>query len=478
MDQPYKYYLGNDQSTGNLFVVDSINKQLLKVKNIYQKYGNLKQNVQVTDTFCFQKTDQFLPECQEPKQLQSPKSFAFDQTDIMYFIDGNRIKSITSDGVIKTIIGNQNHQQVAYKPMRCDTTYSLDEMRLYWPSVLRINPIDNSVHILDENVVYRITPFNTIEVIAGVPYGCFSEKFIQLISPIDISFSSEGDLFILENDGINTKRIRLLKTTGELSTFYDGVNKIDSFNQHMTFSDPVSIAVHQNRSVYVLDRGNNVLYHIKSSIEKDEYASSYTVVSPDTQETYVFNRFGLHLSTIDLVTGNAKLNFSYSGNALYGKLASVVGQSGILANIERDFHGRPEIIQLNNGRSFRVKLNNFNVLKSLEANDGRNYMFKYLSNTGLLTSTTDQKGKVTFFKYKNNGKIKQIVESGDMVTNVEYYTNSSGLVTIMDRASLFTETWISNGSSISVYKSKKHLHIDFLNMLKLTKIIFIEQTVN
>jgi len=378
----------------------------------------------------------------------------------MYFIDSNKVRSITQGGIVRTLIGNDNNQQSIYKPMGCSSTYSLHEMRLYWPSVLRINPLDNSVYILDENVIYRITPFNTIEVIAGTPYGCLSDNFSQITSAVDMAFNSEGDLFILENDGLTNKRIRLFKTTGELSTFYDGINKVASFGTHQAFSDPIAIAVHQNRSVYVLDREDNVLYHIKSSIEKDEYASTYTLVSLDSQEIYVFNRFGLHLSTVNLLSGKAKFNFTYSGNALYGKLVSVIdGNNKILVNIKRDFHGRPELMQLGTELSVRVKLNNFNMLKSLETNDGQSNIFNYLSNSGLLTSSTDQKGKIVEFNYEDNGKVKEIVEPGNMVTNVQYSLNSSGIVTSINRANLYTETWISNGSITSIYKSKSRFII-------------------
>ncbi len=432
MNNPYPYYLANDQSTGSLFVLDPVHKQLLKVKSLHHKYASPKQNSQSGRALCLN----------ESSHCQSPRSFAFDQNDIIYFIDANRLKAISPDGLVRTLIGADSPPHTTYRPMACDSTYSIAEMRLYWPSVLRVNPIDNSVYILDEQVIYRITPFETVEVVAGVPYTCHSGS--RLTSPVDMAFSAEGDLFILENDGLGVKRVRLLKTTGELSTFHEG-----------SFTDPVAIAVHQNRSVYVLDRGDNVLYHIRGSIEKDEHSSGYTLVSPDTQEAYVFNRFGLHLSTVDLLTDSAKFNFTYSGNALYGKLASVVaGEDRVLASIERDFHGRPEVIQLSSELSVRVKLNNFNMLKSLEVSDGRKYAFEYLGNTGLLTASREPEGKVVAFGYAANGRVREVLEPGGLVTRVEYLVNGSGLVTTIDRAGLYRETWISNATSTVVYKSK------------------------
>lgn len=74
-------------------------------------------------------------------------------------------------------------------------------------------------------------------------------------------------------------------------------------------NDPIAIAVHPDRSVFVLDQGDNVLYRIKNSITKNESNGKYTIVSPETREAYIFNRFGLHLSTIDLITSKFEFNF-------------------------------------------------------------------------------------------------------------------------------------------------------------------------
>ena len=79
-------------------------------------------------------------------------------------------------------------------------------------------------------------------------------------------------------------------------------------------------------------------------------------MSPETRETYVFNRFGLHLNTIDLMTGLTLFNFTYNGNALYGKLTSITDQNKLLLSIKRDFHGRAEYIQTTNSFNIKVSL--------------------------------------------------------------------------------------------------------------------------
>lgn len=405
-DQPYKYYLANEPINGDLFISEPIKRQFLAVKSLEQ-VTDAKTNFKLTNSFCSES------DCKT--SINYPKSFAFDLNGIMYFIEGNMIKSLNTNGLISTIIGTDS--DIIYKPMGCNTSYLLNQVQFYWPTVLAVNPVDNNIYILDENVIYKITSFNTVEIVAGQPFGCnhLSEqetkiKFTKLNKPIDMAFNSDGDLFILENDN-KFKQIKLLKSNGELEQFYDGHFKAgysvdsSSFNG---FNDPIAIAVHQNKSVYVLDRGDNVLYHIKNSILKDEFSGKYTIVSPETREAYVFNRFGLHLNTIDLLTGNTLFNFTYNGNALYGKLTSVTDQNKVILNIKRDFHGRADAIQTVNSFNIKLKLNNFDMLRSLITNDNRSYSFNYLGNTGLLTSRTELTDKVTLFSYEKNGKVKEV----------------------------------------------------------------------
>ena len=94
------------------------------------------------------------------------------------------------------------------------------------------------------------------------------------------------------------------------------------------------------------------------------------------------------------------------------------------------------------------------MLRSLTTiNDNRSYTFNYLGNTGLLTSRTELNEKITLFNYEKNGKLKEIIEPNSMITNITYFINSSGIVTVMSKSDLNIETWITNGSSTYIYKS-------------------------
>lgn len=186
------------------------------------------------------------------------------------------------------------------------------------------------------------------------------------------------------------------------------------------FNDPISIAVHPNRSVYVLDRGDNVLYHVKPALLRDDDLGKYTIVVPPTDsqqggEVYVFNRFGLHMHTLDLKTGATLYNFTYNGNALYGKLTSISDSTRTLLVIKRDFHGRAESMQTASGLTMKLKLNNLDMLRSVttsENNNNRSHVFNYMGNVGLLISRTDHDlnnaETSTVFNYEKSGKVKEV----------------------------------------------------------------------
>jgi hypothetical protein len=215
-----------------------------------------------------------------------------------------------------------------------------------------------------------------------------------------------------------------LKSNGEIELFIGdnyfkkGYSLGDLPNEFVSFNNPISIAVHQNRSVYVLDRGDNVLYHIRNSIKRDDYTGKYTIISPETREAFIFNRFGLHMQTIDLISGNIMHNFTYSGSAFYGKLIGITDQNRHILNIKRDFHGRVESIHTTNGFNIKLKLNNFDMLRSIITNDNRSYSFNYFGNTGLLSSKTEFNDRTSYFMYEKNGKIKELIEPNNIITNI------------------------------------------------------------
>lgn len=66
-------------------------------------------------------------------------------------------------------------------------------------------------------------------------------------------------------------------------------------------------------------------------------AREYEVYSPETQEVYVFNRFGQHIATKNILTGETSYTFQYNVNTSNGKLSMVVDSAGNRVFILRNY---------------------------------------------------------------------------------------------------------------------------------------------
>lgn len=97
-------------------------------------------------------------------------------------------------------------------------------MRLEWPTDLAINPMDNSIYVLDNNVVLQITENRQVRIAAGrmhcqVPGVGTPRASMQttLESATAIAVSYSGVLYITETDEKKINRIRQVTTDGEIS---------------------------------------------------------------------------------------------------------------------------------------------------------------------------------------------------------------------------------------------------------------------
>ena len=79
----------------------------------------------------------------------------------MYISDGQNIRVISPDGKIKTLIGNQGRMNGPPRPIPCiqkryqrnDESLLAGNMQLQWPTRLAINPLDSTLHIVDEDIL-------------------------------------------------------------------------------------------------------------------------------------------------------------------------------------------------------------------------------------------------------------------------------------------------------------------------------------
>jgi hypothetical protein len=149
--------------------------------------------------------------------------------------------------------------------------------------------------------LYRVRiHFNQIEIILGQSLNCLNKlNSIQLNNPIDFSFNSQGDLFLLEK---SSPFIRVLRSSNNQ---LENINL--NFNQmKINFA---SIANYHDGSIILANIGSKEIFKLKSIslTNEDEQTHGLNIHSPDKNEVYVFNRVGQHRSTIDALTGSFRV---------------------------------------------------------------------------------------------------------------------------------------------------------------------------
>lgn len=102
------------------------------------------------------------------------------------------------------------------------------QVRLEWPTDLAINPMDNSLYILDNNIVLQVSESLEVRIVAGRPIHCQVpglDHFLLSKSAVHstleaakaIAVSHQGLLYIAETDERKINRIQQVTTNGEIS---------------------------------------------------------------------------------------------------------------------------------------------------------------------------------------------------------------------------------------------------------------------
>lgn len=121
------------------------------------------------------------------------------------------------------------------------------QVSLKWPTSLSINPLDDSLHILDHSIVLKLTSDFKLVTVAGRPVYCPPRHssflpsgvltddeqassvadHVTLVSPKCITFGPHGDLYIVESDTHHINRVRVVSTDGRIHHFAGAKSKCD-----------------------------------------------------------------------------------------------------------------------------------------------------------------------------------------------------------------------------------------------------------
>nr|XP_058906023.1 teneurin-1 isoform X3 [Kogia breviceps] len=425
----HKYYLAMDPVSESLYLSDTNTRKVYKLKSLVET-KDLSKNFEVVAGT----GDQCLPFDQShcgdggrasEASLNSPRGITVDRHGFIYFVDGTMIRRIDENAVITTVIGSNG--LTSTQPLSCDSGMDITQVRLEWPTDLAVNPLDNSLYVLDNNIVLQISENRRVRIIAGRPIHCqvpgidhFLVSKVAIHSTLEsaraISVSHSGLLFIAETDERKVNRIQQVTTNGEISIMAGAPTdcdcKIDpncdcfsgdgGYAKDAKMKAPSSLAVSPDGTLYVADLGNVRIRTISRNQAHLNDMNVYEIASPADQELYQFTVNGTHLHTLNLITRDYVYNFTYNAE---GDLGAITSNNGNSVHIRRDASGMPLWLVVPGGQVYWLTISSNGVLKRVSAQGYNLALMTYPGNTGLLATKSNENGWTTVYEYDPEGHL-------------------------------------------------------------------------
>lgn len=380
-------------------------------------------------------------------RLNYPKGLAIAMDGTMYISDSRNIRVVMPNGNINTLIGHNGPQSGPPRPLACSLAFLVQDVQLQWPTKLELNPLDNSLHIVDDTMVLRLTTDMRVEVIAGLSPSCNKDLNQTKADPngalflsapanrrifgplIDLAFGPSGQLFLAEKQP-NPQRnvIHIIDFHGQVRAFAgqsnpqaSGVKNVTNYHDiksslnsvladQISFNQLSAIALSPDNTLHVADNGALKIYSLKESQPLVNTTSGNVLISdPIAREIYTFNRYGQHVSTHSLETGAKLLSFIYSKNTAFGRLTVMLDALGNKISLQRDYTNRVQSIENTHGQKHALRLSRMGYLEVFNQDERNAISLSYEENSGLVTSKTHTNGDFFVYEFDSFGRLGRVV---------------------------------------------------------------------
>ncbi|XP_054085510.1 teneurin-m isoform X2 [Zeugodacus cucurbitae] len=471
----YRYHMALSPLDGTLYISDPESHQIIRVRdtNDYSQPEKNWEPIVGSGERCLPGDEAHCGDGALAKdaKLAYPKGIAISSDNILYFADGTNIRMVDRDGIVTTLIGNHMHKS-HWKPIPCEGTLKLEEMHLRWPTELAVSPLDNTLHIIDDHMILRMTPDGRVRVISGRPLHCATTSTVYdsdlathatLVMPQSISFGPMGELYVAESDSQRINRVRVIGTDGRITPFAGAESKCnclergcDCFEaEHFLatsakFNTIAALSVTPDGHVHIADQANYRIRSVMSSIPEASVSREYEIYAPDMQEIYIFNRFGQHVSTKNILTGETTYVFTYNVNTSNGKLSTVTDAAGNKVFLLRDYTSQVNSIENTKGQKCRLRMTRMKMLHELSTPDNYNVTFEYHGPTGLLKTKLDSTGRSYVYNYDEFGRLTSAVTPTGRVIDLVFDLSVKGAQVKISENAQKEQSMLIQGSTVMV----------------------------
>ncbi|PAA92813.1 hypothetical protein BOX15_Mlig024160g3 [Macrostomum lignano] len=344
----------------------------------------------------------------------SPRALTIDANGVLYYVDTYSIMRVSTgaSNVPKTIVAGNGGALAGLEPWPCrELDLAADNLSkplpIRWPVDLAINPLDNSLHFIDDQSVFRLSSESgRVELVAGRPPHCPAANLNtdaavnqRLRSPRSIEFTAQGELLIAQADGL-----WVMRSDGRLQAF--PVAELPSLASSDSVSD---ISVGPQGQIY-LTAGPSMLKLRPNLPSLSTSASSvYRVSSRDASEIFTFSHEGKHLGTEDAVTGTVKYRFEHStyDTSLGAPVLKIRMGNNATFELRNEYHNAS--IRSPSGRECQLEYSELGQARIISCQGGGRYSFEYESRGGGVTSATFPSGGRWLFRYTDAGRISETI---------------------------------------------------------------------
>lgn len=312
----------------------------------------------------------------------------------------NRVRQVGADGIITDVAG--------------DGTYGFGGdggpavgAVLAYPVGLALGP-DAEILIADQgnHRVRRIGRDGTISTVAGDGVFGFAgdggpASLARLAVPADVATAADGSFLIA--DAANG-RVRRVSSAGLISTvagssvpaaFVEG-----NFSLRLPLSYPSNVELGPRGDYFLTDPSDHHVLHVADA-RPPERNGEILIPSRSGDQVWVFDALGRHLRTLNSLTGETLLHFSYTAT---GKIHRVTDVDGNVTEIQRDSDEDPTSVIGPYGHVTTLSLDVNGYIDQIVNPAGDTWTFAYTPQ-GLMTSAENPRHHATTFDWYGDGRL-------------------------------------------------------------------------